>query len=441
MTRHSSLSSTPCGSLKGTFKVPGDKSISHRSLMFGALAVGETRVFGMLEGEDVLATAKAMAALGAKIHRDDDGVWHVEGRGIGGLCEPEDVLDMGNSGTSARLLMGILGSHPITTFMTGDASLRKRPMGRVADPLAEMGAQVSCRSGQRLPLMVRGAATPMPIRYKLPMASAQVKSCILLAGLNTPGETTVIETEHTRDHTELMLRHFGAEVRVVQTKEGRETTIVGQPELVAADVLVPSDPSSAAFPTVAALINPGSELRLPGIGMNPHRNGIYITLKEMGADITLENERTEAGEPVADLVIRASKLKGISVPAERAPSMIDEYPILAVAAAFAEGKTVMHGLGELRVKESDRLSAVANGLKACGVTCEEGEDFLIVEGNGSAPLGGGTITTHFDHRIAMSFLVMGMAAQQKVTVLDAEAIDTSFPGFATLMNGLGAGIS
>ncbi|WP_026261194.1 3-phosphoshikimate 1-carboxyvinyltransferase [Kiloniella laminariae] len=441
MTRHSSLSSTPCGSLKGTFKVPGDKSISHRSLMFGALAVGETRVFGMLEGEDVLATAKAMAALGATIHRDDDGVWHVEGRGIGGLCEPEDVLDMGNSGTSARLLMGILGSHPITTFMTGDASLRKRPMGRVADPLAEMGAQVSCRSGQRLPLMVRGATTPMPIRYKLPMASAQVKSCILLAGLNTPGETTVIETEHTRDHTELMLRHFGAEVRVVQTKEGRETTIVGQPELVAADVLVPSDPSSAAFPTVAALINPGSELRLPGIGMNPHRNGIYITLKEMGADITLENERTEAGEPVADLLIRASKLKGITVPAERAPSMIDEYPVLAVAAAFAEGKTVMHGLGELRVKESDRLSAVANGLKACGVTCEEGEDFLIVEGNGDAPLGGGTITTHFDHRIAMSFLVLGMAARQKVTVLDAEAIDTSFPGFATLMNSLGAGIS
>ena len=440
MTSENSLSSTPGSSLKGTVKVPGDKSISHRSLMFGALAIGKTNVFGMLEGEDVLATAKAMRALGANVERDDQGVWHIEGRGIGGLCEPEDVLDMGNSGTSARLLMGILGSHPITTFMTGDASLRKRPMGRVANPLAEMGTQVSCRSGQRLPLMVKGAETPMPIRYKLPMASAQVKSCILLAGLNTPGETTVIETEHTRDHTELMLRHFGAEVRVTQTDEGRETTIVGQPELKAADVHVPSDPSSAAFPTVAALINEGSELRLPGIGMNPHRNGIYITLKEMGADITLENERTEAGEPVADLVVRASKLKGITVPAERAPSMIDEYPILAVAASFAEGKTIMEGLGELRVKESDRLSAVANGLKACGVVCEEGDDYLIVEGSPTGVQGGGTITTHFDHRIAMSFLVMGMAAKEPVKVLDADAIDTSFPDFAKLMNGLGAKI-
>ncbi len=440
MTSDNSLSSTPSSSLKGTVKVPGDKSISHRSLMFGALAIGKTNVFGMLEGEDVLATAKAMRALGAHVERDDQGVWHIEGRGIGGLCEPEDVLDMGNSGTSARLLMGILGSHPITTFMTGDASLRKRPMGRVANPLAEMGTQVHCRSGQRLPLMVQGAETPMPIRYKLPMASAQVKSCILLAGLNTPGETTVIETEHTRDHTELMLRHFGAEVRVTQTEEGRETTIVGQPELKAADVHVPSDPSSAAFPTVAALINEGSELRLPGIGMNPHRNGIYITLKEMGADITLENERTEAGEPVADLVVRASKLKGITVPAERAPSMIDEYPILAIAASFAEGKTVMEGLGELRVKESDRLSAVANGLKACGVTCEEGDDYLIVEGSPTDVKGGGTITTHFDHRIAMSFLVMGMAAKEPVKVLDADAIDTSFPDFAKLMNGLGAQI-
>ncbi|WP_299378630.1 3-phosphoshikimate 1-carboxyvinyltransferase [uncultured Kiloniella sp.] len=438
MTSENSLSSTPGSSLKGTVKVPGDKSISHRSLMFGALAIGKTNVFGMLEGEDVLATAKAMRALGANVERDDQGVWHIEGRGIGGLCEPEDVLDMGNSGTSARLLMGILGSHPITTFMTGDASLRKRPMGRVANPLAEMGTQVSCRSGQRLPLMVKGAETPMPIRYKLPMASAQVKSCILLAGLNTPGETTVIETEHTRDHTELMLRHFGAEVRVTQTDEGRETTIVGQPELKAADVQVPSDPSSAAFPTVAALINEGSELRLPGIGMNPHRNGIYITLKEMGADITLENERTQAGEPVADLIVRASKLKGITVPAERAPSMIDEYPILAIAASFAEGKTVMEGLGELRVKESDRLSAVANGLKACGVTCEEGGDYLIVEGSPAGVKGGGTITTHFDHRIAMSFLVMGMATNEPVKVLDADAIDTSFPDFAKLMNGLGA---
>ncbi|WP_417431075.1 3-phosphoshikimate 1-carboxyvinyltransferase [Kiloniella sp.] len=440
MTSENSLSSTPGSSLKGTVKVPGDKSISHRSLMFGALAIGKTNVFGMLEGEDVLATAKAMRALGANVERDDQGVWHIEGRGIGGLCEPEDVLDMGNSGTSARLLMGILGSHPITTFMTGDASLRKRPMGRVANPLAEMGTQVSCRSGQRLPLMVKGAETPMPIRYKLPMASAQVKSCILLAGLNTPGETTVIETEHTRDHTELMLRHFGAEVRVTQTDEGRETTIVGQPELKAADVHVPSDPSSAAFPTVAALINEGSELHLPGIGMNPHRNGIYITLKEMGADITLENERTEAGEPVADLIVRASKLKGITVPAERAPSMIDEYPILAIAASFAEGKTIMEGLGELRVKESDRLSAVANGLKACGIVCEEGDDYLIVEGSPAGVQGGGTITTHFDHRIAMSFLVMGMAAKESVKVLDADAIDTSFPDFAKLMNGLGAKI-
>ncbi|WP_343561080.1 3-phosphoshikimate 1-carboxyvinyltransferase [Kiloniella sp. b19] len=439
----STLRSTPSGRpLKGEVKVPGDKSISHRSLMFGALALGTTKVHGMLEGEDVLSTAGAMHQLGADITRDDDGVWHVTGRGLGALQEPEDVLDMGNSGTSARLLMGILGSHPITSVMTGDASLRKRPMGRVANPLAEMGVTVHCRSGQRLPLMVQGTDKPLPVRYKLPVASAQVKSCILLAGLNTPGETTVIETEHTRDHTEKMLTHFGAEVRVKDTDEGREITVVGQPELKAADVIVPADPSSAAFPTVAALINPGSELRLPAIGMNPHRNGLYITLKEMGADITLENERIEAGEPVADLIVRGSNLKGIDVPAERAPSMIDEYPILAIAAAFASGKTVMQGVGELRVKESDRLAAVAAGLKANGVEIEEGDDFLIVHGVGdnNKPAGGGVVETHLDHRIAMSFLVMGTAAETPVTVKDAAAINTSFPGFATLMNNLGTEI-
>jgi 3-phosphoshikimate 1-carboxyvinyltransferase len=444
------LVSHPAGALVGTVKVPGDKSISHRALMIGALAVGETTIEGLLEGEDVLRTAAAMRALGAQIERGQveqgsaersaDGVWRVHGRGIGGLAEPADVLDMGNAGTGARLLMGLLASHRLTAFMTGDASLRRRPMGRVAAPLRLMGAEIVARGGDRLPLAVIGAAEPMPITYRLPVPSAQVKSALLLAGLNTPGETTVIEPEPTRDHTELMLRHFGATLRVEQVAEGRAVTIVGQPELAGRAIRVPGDPSSAAFPLVAALIRPGSRLRLAGIGMNPHRIGLIETLREMGADIALENARDAAGEPVADLVVQASELRGVEVPAERAPSMIDEYPILAVAAACAGGRTVMRGLAELRVKESDRLAAVANGLAACGVKVAAGEDSLTVDGTGKPPAGGATISTGLDHRIAMAFLVLGMAAAAPIGVDDADPIDTSFPGFAGLMNGLGARI-
>ena len=434
------LVSHPAEALVGTVKVPGDKSISHRALMIGALAVGETTIEGLLEGEDVLRTAAAMRALGAQVECGSDGVWRVHGRGIGGLAEPADVLDMGNAGTGARLLMGLLASHRLTAFLTGDASLRRRPMGRVAAPLRLMGAEIVARGGDRLPLGVIGAAEPMPITYRLPVPSAQVKSAILFAGLNTPGETTVIEPEPTRDHTELMLRHYGATLRVEQVAEGRAVTIVGQPELAGRAIRVPGDPSSAAFPLVAALIRPGSRLRLAGIGMNPHRIGLIETLREMGADIAVENARAEAGEPVADLVVQASVLRGVEVPADRAPSMIDEYPILAVAAACAGGRTVMRGLAELRVKESDRLAAVANGLAACGVEVAAGEDSLTVDGTGKPPAGGAIIPTGLDHRIAMAFLVLGMATGSPVGVDDSGPIDTSFPGFAALMNGLGARI-
>lgn len=425
-------------------RVPGDKSISHRALMLGALAVGETTISGLLEGEDVLRTAAAMRALGARIDEGQaakDGIWRIRGRGIGGLAEPGDVLDMGNAGTGARLLMGLLASHRLTAFLTGDASLRGRPMGRVAAPLRLMGAEIVSRGGDRLPLAVIGTAEPMPITYRLPVPSAQVKSAVLLAGLNTPGETTVIEPEPTRDHTELMLRHFGASLRVEALAEGRAVTLIGQPELTGQAIRVPADPSSAAFPLVAALLCPGSRLRLPGVGMNPHRIGLIDTLRDMGADIVAENPRTEAGEPVADLIVGASELTGVEVPAARAPSMIDEYPILAVAAACARGRTVMRGLAELRVKESDRLAAVAGGLAACGVAVEAGPDSLIVEGSGSPPPGGAVIPSGLDHRIAMAFLVLGMAASAPVGVDDAAPIETSFPGFAALMNGIGARIA
>ena len=435
------LVSSRVAALSGSVRVPGDKSISHRALMFGALAVGESVIEGLLEGEDVLCTAAAMRALGAEVERREDGTWRVRGRGVGGLAEPDGVLDMGNSGTGARLLAGLVATHPFTSFFTGDASLRSRPMRRVIEPLTSMGAQFVARDGGRLPMAVIGASRPLPISYELPVASAQVKSAILLAGLNTPGETTVIERHATRDHTELMLRNFGATVTVVDLPDGgRAITLVGQPELLARPVLVPSDPSSAAFPAVAALICPGSDLLLPGIGINPLRTGLYATLAEMGANIELVNSRTEAGEPVADLRIRHSELKGVVVPPERAPSMIDEYPILAMAAACAHGTTRMRGLAELRVKESDRLAAIARGLEACGVGVEEDKDSLTVHGVGRPPQGGGLVATHFDHRIAMSFLVLGMASAEPVTVDDATAIDTSFPGFAALMNGLGAKI-
>jgi len=432
------LVSCRVAALSGTVRVPGDKSISHRALMFGALAVGESIIEGLLEGEDVLCTAAAMRALGAEVEQRPDGTWRVRGRGVGGLAEPDGVLDMGNSGTGARLLAGLVATHPFTSFFTGDASLRSRPMRRVIEPLSRMGAQFVARDGGRLPLAVIGATRPLPISYELPVASAQVKSAILLAALNTPGETTVIERQATRDHTELMLRNFGATVTIAELPDGgRAITLVGQPELLARPVVVPADPSSAAFPAVAALICPGSELLLPGIGVNPLRTGLYVTLAEMGADIESLNPRVEAGEPVADLRIRHSSLKGVVVPPERAPSMIDEYPILAMAAACAHGTTRMRGLAELRVKESDRLAAIARGLEACGVGVEEDKDSLTIHGIGRPPQGGGTVATHFDHRIAMSFLVLGMATAEPVTVDDAAAIDTSFPGFAALMNGLG----
>ena len=436
-----SLSSSIAGPLRGTISVPGDKSISHRALMLGALAVGETEIRGMLEGEDVLDTAAAMRALGADVERDDNGVWRVSGVGIGGLREPDAVVDLGNSGTAARLLIGILASHSITTFMTGDASLRSRPMNRVADPLRQFGATIVCREGGRMPLAIVGARDPVPVTYRLPVASAQVKSAVLLAGLNTPGNTTVIEPQPTRDHTELMLTHFGATVTITHDADkAAHITLTGQPELVARPVIVPGDPSSAAFAAVAAAISENSEVTLTGIGMNPKRTGLFTTLAEMGADITWHNERTEAGEPVADITVCASKLHGVTVPADRAPSMIDEYPVLSAAAAVAEGDTVMLGVGELRVKESDRLDAVANGLTACGVRVTAGPDILTVHGNGGPVPGGGLVATSLDHRIAMSFLVLGMAAEKPVTVDDAGPINTSFPGFVELMNGLGANI-
>jgi 3-phosphoshikimate 1-carboxyvinyltransferase len=426
--------------LKGHVRMPGDKSISHRSLMLGALAVGETVIEGLLEGEDVLRTAAAMRSLGARAERQDDGIWRVQGRGVGGLQEPADVLDLGNAGTGARLLMGLLATHPLTAFLTGDASLRGRPMSRVVTPLQEMGARIVARNGGRLPLAIIGAAEPVPIEYRLPVASAQVKSAVLLAGLNTPGETTVIEPEPTRDHTELMLRHFGVEVRVEMTKDGRRTTVVGQPEIGGKPIRVPADPSSAAFPLVAAALLPGSDIRLDQVGINPHRIGLIETLREMGADVTFDGQRQDAGEPVADIRIRARRLVGVDIPAVRAPAMIDEYPILAVAAACANGTTVMHGLGELRVKESDRLAAMANGLRACGVSVEDGPDSLAVHGTGARPRGGGRIGTNLDHRIAMAFLVLGMVAERPVEIDDGSPIDTSFPGFTALMNGLGAEI-
>jgi 3-phosphoshikimate 1-carboxyvinyltransferase len=428
----------PPAPLHGAIAVPGDKSISHRALMFAALAVGETRIEGLLEGEDVLRTAAAMRALGAEVTQDGPGRWRVAGRGIGGLVEPADVLDMGNSGTAARLLCGILASHDLFAVMTGDASLRRRPMRRVTDPLAQCGARFDGREGGRLPLAIRGAKEAMPIEYRLPVASAQVKSALLLAGLNAPGWTTVEEPEPTRDHSERMLRHFGAEVIVEPSGAGRMIRLRGQPELIAADVTVPGDPSSAAFPLVAALMVPGSRITIAGVGLNPARIGLFVTLREMGADLVIGNERTEGGEPVGDVTISHGPLHGIEVPASRAPSMIDEYPVLAAAAAVAQGRTRMRGLSELRVKESDRLAATAALLAANGVKVAiEGDDLLVY--GGPVP-GGAVVETHMDHRIAMSALVLGQAADAPVSVDDAAFIDTSFPDFAGLMQRLGASI-
>jgi 3-phosphoshikimate 1-carboxyvinyltransferase len=440
------LTSGSSGPLVGRIRVPGDKSISHRALMLGALAVGESRISGLLEGEDVLRTATAMRALGATLIREaapgGGTVWRVAGVGVGGLAEPDDILDLGNAGTGARLLMGLIAGHPITATLTGDASLRRRPMARAAEPLRRMGARIVARDGCRLPLTIVGAVEPMPIEYRLPVPSAQVKSAVLLAGLNAAGATTVIETLATRDHSERMLRHFGATVDVEATETGgRIITLTGQPELHGADLVVPGDPSSAAFPAVAALLLAGSDVTIEGVGINTLRTGLFTTLLEMGGAIEFRNERLTGGEPVADLVVRASRLAGVEVPASRAPSMIDEYPILAVAAAFARGRTTMRGLGELRVKESDRLAAIARGLAACGVSATISGDDLVVEGHDGPPPGGAAIATQLDHRPAMAFLIFGMAARKPVAIDDGAPIATSFPDFVALMNGLGASIA
>lgn len=434
------LVARPVTRLQGRVRAPGDKSVSHRALMFGAMALGETTVRGLLEGEDVLATAAALRALGAELtHEREQGLWRIRGFGVGGGREPSDVLELGNSGTSARLLSGILASHPFTSFITGDASLRRRPMQRVIEPLTRMGARFQAREGGRMPLAVVGTDEMVPIEYRLPVASAQVKSAILLAGLNTAGETTVVEPEATRDHTERMLRHFGAEVREAPVEGGgKRITVVGWPELKGRDIEVPGDPSSAAFAVTAAAIRPGSDIVVENVGLNPLRAGLYRTLSDMGADISFENRREVGGEPVADLHVKGGALKGVEVPAERAPTMIDEYPILAIAAACAEGATRMLGVAELRAKESDRLASVAAGLQVNGVEYEMGADTLVVHGTGAQPKGGGLVATHLDHRIAMSFLVLGLAAREPVAIDDGSPIDTSFPGFAALMNGLGA---
>ena len=436
------MTSSQCGPLRGQADVPGDKSISHRALILGALSVGETVVTGLLEGEDVLDTAKAMRAFGAEVTRDDDGTWHVHGVGVGGFAEPDGVIDCGNSGTGVRLIMGSMATSPITATFTGDASLNKRPMARVTDPLALFGAQSVGRSGGRLPMTIVGAADPVPVRYTVPVPSAQVKSAVLLAGLNAPGQTIVIEKEATRDHTERMLAGFGAQITTEDTDEGRLITLTGRPELIPQTIIVPRDPSSAAFPVCAALIVPGSDVLVPNIGLNPTRAGLFYTLQDMGADLSFENLREEGGEPVADLRAKFSPdLHGIEVPPERAASMIDEYPVLSVVAAFAAGDTVMRGVKELRVKESDRIEAMASGLRLNGVEVEDGPDWWIVHGRGHGNVpGGATCVSHLDHRIAMSFMVMGMAANAPVSVDDGSPIATSFPIFEGLMAQLGAQI-
>lgn len=428
------------GPLTGEAHVPGDKSISHRSLILGALSVGTTTIKGLLEGDDVLDTAKAMRAFGAIVTQHAAGNWSVDGVGVGGFCEPDTVIDCGNSGTGVRLIMGAMATHPIRATFTGDASLNKRPMARISDPLALFGAQTYGRSGGRLPMTIIGAETPTPVCYEVPVPSAQVKSAVLLAGLNTPGKTVVIEQEATRDHTERMLRGFGAEISVQITDAGREITLTGQPELQPQDITVPRDPSSAAFPVCAALITEGSDVLVPNIGLNPTRSGLFTTLREMGADLEYENERVEGGEPVADLRARFSQnMRGIEVPSERAASMIDEYPILSVVAANAQGDTVMRGVKELRVKESDRIDAMATGLRANGVTVEDGPDWWIVSGCGAQAVpGGAKCASHLDHRIAMSFLILGMASKNPVSIDDGSPIATSFPIFESLMAALGA---
>lgn len=431
--------------LKGSIRIPGDKSISHRSLMLGGLAAGETRITGLLEGDDVIATGRAMQAMGARLRKDGD-AWIVNGVGNGALLAPEAPLDFGNAGTACRLIMGLAGVYDFETTFIGDASLGRRPMARVLDPLREMGVQVKAADGDHLPVTLRGPKTPTPITYRVPVASAQVKSAVLLAGLNAPGITTVIEPVLARDHTECMLRGFGAELSMEADAAGvRTIRLEGRGRLVGQEIEVPGDPSSAAFPLVAALVVPGSDITIRNVLMNPTRTGLVLTLQEMGADIEVIDIRQAGGEDVADLRVRHSELKGVTVPEERAASMIDEYPVLAVAAAFAEGATVMSGLDELRVKESDRLAAIAAGLKLNGVDCDEGKSSLVVRGRpGGKGLGaasGEVVKTHLDHRIAMSFLVLGLGSEHPVQVDDVSMIATSFPGFTDLMTGLGARIA
>ncbi len=423
--------------LHGRIRVPGDKSISHRALILGSLATGTTHVSGLLEAEDVLATGEALRALGAGVEREDAG-WRVSGRGVGGLNRAPGKLDFGNSGTGARLMMGVVAGNDVTAVFTGDESLSRRPMGRVLTPLKQMGLGVG-EDGDTLPLTLTGSTDLVPIVYELPVPSAQVKSAVLLAGLHAPGKTTVIEDAPTRDHTERMLAFFGADVHTSRESNRRSITVTGGSALSGRDVVVPGDPSSAAFLIAAALVTEGSDITIEGVLINPTRTGFYQTLKEMGADIAFENERDEGGEPVADVRVSSSKLTGIEVPAARAPTMIDEYPVLAVIAAFAEGETVMQGLGELRVKESDRLASTLAGLTACGVQASAGEDSLRVTGS-SAIAGGATVATHMDHRIAMAFLIMGLGTEEPVAIDNAPIIATSFPEFAGLMGDVGAAV-
>jgi 3-phosphoshikimate 1-carboxyvinyltransferase len=431
------LRATRTGPLRGNLRPPGDKSISHRALMLGSLSLGETSIEGLLEGEDILATAEAMRSFGATIARSD-GAWKVNGVGVGGLLEPERVIDYGNAGTGVRLAMGLAGTHAFASTFTGDASLIRRPMGRVLDPLRRMGVQVIARSGDRLPATIRGPDVPVPIEYRLPVASAQVKSAVLLAGLNVPGTTTVIEPTATRDHTERMLLAFGAAIDIEAADDGsRVIRLDGRQDLKPQRIAVPGDPSSASFPIIAALIVEGSDVTVENVLLNQTRTGLIETLVEMGADIVIDNRRQVGGEEVGDIRVRAKRLKGVTVPASRAPSMIDEYPVLAIAAAFADGDTLMEGIGEMRVKESDRIAAIAAGLAANGIAAEEGPESLLVHGAASVP-GGGTVSARLDHRIAMSFLVLGLASEKPVTVDDAATIATSFPGFRELMTGLGA---
>jgi 3-phosphoshikimate 1-carboxyvinyltransferase len=440
------LSARRATALAGRVRVPGDKSISHRALMLGALATGRTRITGLLEGEDVLNTAKALQALGCPIRRDEGeagGVWEVLGRGVGGLEQPAGDLDFGNSGTGVRLMLGVLAGHGLTARLVGDASLSRRPMGRVLRPLERMGLEVLDRGPDgkdTLPLTVRGTADLLPIEYQLPVASAQIKSAVLIAGLHASGETTVIEQAASRDHTERMLSYFGAQVTATKRQGLRAVSVKGDAELAGKDLNVPGDPSSAAFLAAAALIVPGSEVTIEGMLVNPTRTGFYTTLREMGADVSFSNERIDGGEPVADIRVRHTRLRGVRVPPERAPSMIDEYPMLACLAAYADGETRMEGLAELKVKESDRLAATAAGLLANGVAAKVDGDTLIVAGGKDVP-GGGTVATHLDHRIAMAFLTFGVGADRPVTVDDTAMIATSFPEFRTLMEGLGAGFA